>query len=139
MTADKTTPDDLIRGHDSHVDPLKEQFFKMGLNQDDNIEPSEAVEQAKEDGMRTHTQHTHTHTHTHTHKVLMHTHADMYTGTHIQTRLPTLVILSTGIFETIASTGSGISLWSMLDHKCYLLIVKTIQDVNNLICKTAPT
>ena len=136
MTADKTTPYDLIRGHDSHVDPLKEQFFKMGLNQDDNIEPSEAVEQAKEDGMLAHT---HTHTHTHTKYSCTHTHADMHTGTHIQTRLPTLVILSTGISETIASTGSGISLWSMLDHKCYLLIMKTIQDVNNLICKTAPT
>ena len=78
MTADKTTPYDLIRGHDSHVDPLKEQFFKMGLNQDDNIEPSEAVEQAKEDGMLAHT-------HTHTHKVLMHTHTRRHAYGHTYT------------------------------------------------------
>ena len=68
MTANKTTLDDLTWGHDSHVDPLKEQFSKMTVNQDDDKVPLlKPVEQAKEDGTRAYA-HTQTHTHTpHTH------------------------------------------------------------------------
>ena len=75
MTANKTTLDDLTRGHDPHVDPLKEQFSKMTVNQDDDKEVPllKPVEQAKEDGMRVYA-HTQTHTHTpHTHTPHTHT------------------------------------------------------------------
>ena len=75
MTADKTTPDDLTRGHDSHVDPLKEQFSKMTMNQDEDMVPLKPVEQAKEDGTRVYA-HTQTHTHTH-HTHITHGHAQL--------------------------------------------------------------